>query len=329
MVKDIIEIAQDVFKAYINIKQGPDGIKTTPLDPASKQITDILDIDLYFKKEFVLPTGSFKERGARNALLNLTSKQKKKGVICASAGNHGSAISYQCKLLDISATIVTPVNAPITKINNCKKYNSTIIQHGKHVCESKQYALSIAEKQNFVYINGYDDDSIIAGAGTIGMEILEQLVNIDVCIIPIGGGGLIAGLAPVLLTYNPHIKIIGVEPHSCPSWSQSLIQNKVVDIQDNMKPTIADGCAVSKIGENSFSIASHLIHKIIIVSEEDIKKAIRYLLEYENLIIEGAGAIGFASLLSDKDFVDSLKGKRVVTLLTGSNIDITRLNQCL
>uniref|UniRef100_A0A1A9WQ56 L-serine deaminase n=1 Tax=Glossina brevipalpis TaxID=37001 RepID=A0A1A9WQ56_9MUSC len=310
----------DVTSAAFLIKEG---IERTPCPRSTT--SDSYGMDLYLKKDFLQYTGSFKERGARYALLSMSSEQKQAGVISASAGNHAQALSYHGWKLNIPITVVMPKTAPIMKIQKCRNYNATVIIEGRDMAEAKAMALKISQEKQLLYINGYDHPQIIAGQGTIGLEILEQVSNPDAIIIPVGGGGLIAGIATVIKALSPKTKIIGVESEKCPSFSRA-IENKG-PIYTPIKNTLADGLAVPKVGYNAFITALPLIDKMVVVREEWIALAILRLVEEEKCVVEGAGASGLAAILAGQ--LNELKGKKVVCLLCGGNIDTTVFGRCL
>uniref|UniRef100_A0A0K0DTK3 Serine racemase n=1 Tax=Strongyloides stercoralis TaxID=6248 RepID=A0A0K0DTK3_STRER len=301
------------------------GIKKTPLE-LSDHISRATGAKVYLKKEFTQFTRSFKERGARNALLKLSEDEKNIGIYAASAGNHGLALSYHGKSLNIPINIYMPIYAPLIKIDNCKKLGANVVLIGDTVNDSRDAALKEANKKGGKYINGYDNIDILAGAGTVALEILEELPDVDVIIIPIGGGGLIAGMSVAIKTIKPSVKIIGVQAASCPAFHISLKNNKCTYVK--CKPTIADGLAVEKIGVNAFATAKNYIDYSFCIDEEYIAMGVYRLLEWERLICEGAGAISGAALLID-EVKDIIKGKKVVCILSGGNIDITKLTGCL
>uniref|UniRef100_A0A0N4ZNK3 Serine racemase n=1 Tax=Parastrongyloides trichosuri TaxID=131310 RepID=A0A0N4ZNK3_PARTI len=313
---------KDVTDAYERIKNG---IKRTPLC-VSDHFSKSTDAIIYLKKEFTQFTRSFKERGARNALLRLTEREAKSGVFAASAGNHGLAMSYHGKCLNIPVHIYMPVFAPLIKVDNCRKLGANVVLIGDSLTEARDAALRAAFRSGGKYINGYDHIDILAGAGTVGLEVIEDLPDIDVIIVPIGGGGLISGVAVALKTLKPTIKIIGVQATACPAFHVSLKSGKYTPVL--CKPTIADGLAVAKIGVNSFETSKKLIDYSFCIEEEDIAMGVFRLLEWERLICEGAGAISIAALFN-KEVLDLIKGKKVVCLLTGGNIDITKLTACI
>merc|ERR1712142_180148 len=214
---------EDVSAAAYRIKGG---ITQTSCDPSHMNAD--LDMEMYFKKDYMQFTGSFKERGARYTLRKLTPEQRKVGVIAASAGNHAQALAYHGGLLNIPVTVVMPIVAPIMKVENCKKYGANVIVHGKDIGESRERALEIGQEKGLMYINGFDHPNILAGQGTMGLEIIEQVPDADAVVIPVGGGGLIAGCAVALKTMNPNIEIIGVEPERCPSFANAIKMGKPV-----------------------------------------------------------------------------------------------------
>jgi threonine dehydratase len=313
--------ANDIRDAAERIK---DGIQRTP-SLRSDWLSPIVGFDLVLKREHRQGTGSFKERGARNALMRLDDKQKQAGVIAASAGNHALALAFHAKQLGVPVTVVMPVFAPIIKVENCRGFGAEVVLHGEHIGECFEKASEIAQQRGLAYINGYDDLDIIAGAGTIGLELLDQQPDLDALVVPVGGGGLIAGVALAAKSIKPGIDIIGVEPANAASFAQAVMAGGPVPTA--VKPTLADGLAVPRVGPNAFAIASPLIDELITVSEHDIALAILRLVEMEKAVVEGAGAAGVAAALAGK--LDQYKGKRVGTILCGGNIDTTMLGRII
>jgi len=299
------------------------GIVRTPCDKA--HISNMTDMDIYLKKDYMQYTGSFKERGARYTLMMMEEEQKKAGVIAASAGNHALALAYHGGQLNIAVTVVMPIVAPIMKVENCKKYGANVIVHGKDIGESRERALEIGKEKGLMYINGFDHPNILAGQGTMGLEIIEQVPDVDAVVIPVGGGGLIAGCAVALKTLKPNIKIIGVEPERCPSFANALKAGKPVFTPTT--PSIADGLTVPTVGCNAVATALPLIDKMVQVSEEWVSIAILRCIEMEKAVVEGGGASGVAAVLAG--LCPELKGKKVVIALCGGNIDTTILGRCL
>ncbi|KAF2881483.1 hypothetical protein ILUMI_24681 [Ignelater luminosus] len=299
------------------------GIVRTPCNKS--RLSDDFGINLFLKMEFQQFTGSFKERGARYTMLMLDEATRKKGIVSASLGNHAQAVSYHGLLLNIPVTVVMPVVAPIMKISKCRDLKATVVVQGKDMAEAKKIALRIAKTNGSLYINGYDHPHVLAGQGTAGLEILEQVPNVDAVVIPAGGGGLIAGVAVALKELKPSCKIIGVESENCPGFSESVKAGKPTLVQ--VKATLADGLAVPFIGVNSFKTAFPLIDKMLVVKEQNIASGILRLIETQKCIVEGAGASGLAAVIGGQ--LDEYKGKNVVLILSGGNIDTSILGRCM
>uniref|UniRef100_A0AC35U810 PALP domain-containing protein n=1 Tax=Rhabditophanes sp. KR3021 TaxID=114890 RepID=A0AC35U810_9BILA len=310
----------EISTAAFNLK---DGILKTPCSFAN-QLSDTLGMKLYLKKEFLQVTGSFKERGARYAMLKLSQEQKINGVIAASAGNHALALSYHGLLLNIPVTVVMPMFAPLMKIYRCRNYGATVILHGHTIQECKDLGLKLCKEKNLTYINGFDHPDVMAGQGTIGLEILEEIKDVSAVIIPVGGGGLIAGVALAIKSLRPHVEIIGVESEECPSFLNAW-DNRHDPIHPDQ--SLADGLAVPIVGQNALFTARGLIDRFITIPESSIALAVLRILEMEKSVVEGAGAVGLAALMSGK--LDDLKGKKIVTILTGGNIDSTVLGRTI
>jgi threonine dehydratase len=288
-------------------------------------LSEITGMEIFCKLDNLQRTGSFKERGARNALAQLPSDQQKRGVIAASAGNHAQALAYQGKLLGIPATVVMPKFAPLVKVNNCQKLGATVVLHGKDFGEAKAHAHEIAKEKALAYIDGYDDPAIIAGQGTMGLEIVEQVPDLDAVIIPVGGAGLLAGVSLAVKTLRPDAKIVAVEAENVASFSAALEAGKPVKIA--LHPTLADGLAIPQVGSNAFEIARSLVDQTVTVTEEQIALAILRLVELEKSVVEGAAATPLAACLSGK--LKELAGKRVILLFCGGNIDPNVLSRVI
>jgi len=295
--------------------------------PCSRSIplSEISGTEIFCKFDNAQRTGSFKERGARNALAQLSADQKKRGVIAASAGNHAQALAYQGKLLGIPATVVMPQYAPLIKITNCQKLDANVVLHGHDFGEAKAHAHKIAQEKGLAYIDGYDDPAIIAGQGTMGIEILDQVTDIDAVIVPVGGAGLIAGVSLAIKTLRPQTKVIAVEAENVASFSAAMNAGKPKKI--NLQPTLADGLAIPQVGTNAFAIASKHVDQTITVNEEEIAIAILRLAELEKTVVEGAAATPLAAIFSGK--LPELAAKRVVLLLCGGNIDPNMLGRVI
>ncbi|MEY2484067.1 MAG: threonine dehydratase [Verrucomicrobiota bacterium] len=280
-------------------------------------LSEITGMEIFCKLDNLQRTGSFKERGARNALAQLPKEQQERGVIAASAGNHAQALAYQGRLLGIPATVVMPKHAPLIKIGNCQKLGATVILHGKDFSEAKAHAHDIGTERGLAYIDGYDDPAIIAGQGTMGLEIVEQVPDLDAVVIPVGGGGLLAGVALAIKSLKPTVKIIAVEAEHVASFSAAMQAGKPVRIET--QPTLADGLAIAQIGANAFATAAPLVDRTVTVTEEQIAVSILRIVELEKGVVEGAAATPLAACLSGQ--LPELAGKRVVLLLCGGNID--------
>jgi threonine dehydratase len=289
------------------------------LSPCRESIplSEITGMQIVCKLDNLQRTGSFKERGARNALAQLPPDQQKRGVIAASAGNHAQALAYQGKLLGIPATVVMPKFAPLIKIGNCQKLGANVVLHGKDFAEAKAYAHTIEKEQGLAYIDGYDDPAIIAGQGTMGLEIVEQVPDLDAVVIPVGGGGLLAGVALAIKSLRPKARIVAVEAEHVASFAAAVREGKPVRIET--QPTLADGLAIAQIGSNAFATAAPLVDRIVTVTEEQIAVSILRIVELEKGVVEGAAATPLAACLSGH--LPELAGKRVVLLLCGGNID--------
>ncbi len=271
--------------------------------------------------EYLQRTGSFKERGARNALLLMSAEERARGVIAASAGNHALALAWHGKSLGSPVTVVMPRFAPLVKQANCRRYGAKVILHGDNFAEAKAKADEIRAAEGQRYIHGYDDPAIIAGAGTIGLEILEQCAEPDAIIIPVGGGGLIAGVSLVIKERRPRTQIVGVESVASQCFGAAMKMGHPVKVES--QPTLADGLAVSLAGEHALEIARPRLDNFVHVTEAELALAVVRLMEWEKAVVEGAGAAPLAAILSGK--LPELRGKRVVLLLGGGNIDLPTL----
>jgi len=293
--------------------------------PSSIPLSEITGMEIFCKFDNLQRTGSFKERGARNALAQLAPDQQQRGVIAASAGNHAQALAYQGKLLGIPATVVMPKFAPLVKVNNCQKLGATVVLHGKDFSEAKAHAYEIAREKGLAYIDGYDDPAIIAGQGTMGLEIVEQTPDLEAVIVPVGGAGLLAGVSLAIKTLRPKAKVIAVEAENVASFSAALEAGKPTKIA--MHSTLADGLAIPQVGANAFEIAKENVDLTVTVTEEQIALAILRLVELEKSVVEGAAATPLAACMFGK--LKELAGKRVVLLICGGNIDPNVLSRVI
>ena len=304
---------EDILDARKRIHSG---VFNTPC-VESPALSALVDAEVHCKLEYEQRTGSFKERGACNALLQLSKEAAKRGVIAASAGNHALALAYHGKRLGIPVSVVMPVHAPLVKQRRCNELGARVLNFGANIAEAKHRADELVASEGLTYINGFNDAAIVAGQGTIGLEILEQVPDVEAVVVPIGGAGLIAGMALAIKHTHPRVRIVGVEPTRCPSFSAALAAGQPVRVP--AQPTLADGLAVPEVGARAFSIARHYVDEVVQVDENAIALAILRLAELEKGVVEGAGATPLAAFLAGK--LPSLKGRRVVLTLCGGNID--------
>tara|TARA_Y100001947_G_scaffold104309_1_gene89166 strand:- start:367 stop:1575 length:1209 start_codon:yes stop_codon:yes gene_type:complete len=276
---------------------------------------------VYLKNEFEQKTGSFKLRGAYYKIKNLAEDEKSKGVVAASAGNHAQGVALASAMEKINCTIVMPRNASPAKVAATKEYGAEVVLEGKNYDESWIKAQEIAKTSDAQIIHAFDDPQIIAAQGVIGLEIMEQLPNVDEIYVPIGGGGLAAGILIAVKTKNPNVKIIGVESKSFPSMKNSLDSGKLETVDGGF--TVADGISVRTPGKQTFEIIRDMIDKIVLVDDEEIIKTIFLLMERSKVVVEPAGAAGLAYLVSKKPS----PGKNVVPILCGGNVDMYLLGQ--
>lgn len=291
-------------------------IHRTPLI-FSNSFSKMFRCEVYLKAENLQKTGSFKVRGAFNKLIKLKSDK----VIAASTGNHAQGVAFAAQTLGLKAKIIMPVTASIVKQEATKGYGAEVILHGENFKEALNYAIS---QKDYAFIHAFDDDDIIAGQGTIGIEILDEMKDVDVILVPVGGGGLISGIAAAVKSLSQKTEIIGAQSSSATSAYESFISKRI--IERIPQPTIADGIAVGRVGEKTFEIISKYVDDIIKVTEESIAVAILYFLERKKLVVEGAGAVALAALIEQKE---RFKGKKIVLVVSGGNIDFTLIDRII
>jgi threonine dehydratase len=290
----------------------------------SLSLSRLCGCEIHCKLDHLQITGSFKERGARNKLKLLSEPERKAGVIAVSAGNHGLGLAYHGRDLGIPVTVVMPRWAPLVKVSNCRSFGANVILHGDSYDEAKKQALELADKNKLTYVPGFDDPAIISGQGTMGLEILEDVPDVDAVIVPVGGGGLISGVGVAIKALRPQVRIIGVEAQNAPTMHESLRQGKVVRIPT--KPSLADGLAIAEAGKLCFELAKQVVDQIVLVDEEQIARSILRLLEHEKTVVEGAGAVPLSAAM-DRSL--GLAGKKVVLCLCGGNIDVHLISRVL
>ena len=279
---------------------------------------------VYFKLENLQKTGSFKIRGALNRIANLTEEEKKRGVIASSAGNHAQGIALGATAQGIKSTIVMPETAPIAKVVATKGYGAEVVLHGTVYDDAFAKACEIQEETGAVFLHPFDDEDVIAGQGTIGLEILEDVSDIDTILVPIGGGGILAGIATAVKSINPNIKVIGVESENAASMTEALKRGECCEVC--AKPTIADGIAVKKVGCKTLELVKQYVDEVITVSEAEIAEAILFLMEKSKVVAEGAGATPLAAILAGKI---SCKDRKTCAVVSGGNIDINLVERVL
>jgi threonine dehydratase len=296
-----------------------DTIYQTPC-PYSETLSELTGTSCYVKLENLQMTGSFKERGAANLLLQLDETERRRGVVAASAGNHGLAVAFHAERLGIPATIVMPTYAPLIKVTSARRYGAEVILDGANYDEAYELACARVTQSGAVFVHPFDDARVVAGQGTLGLELAEQVDGLDVVIVPVGGGGLIAGLGLALEARRPSVRLIGVQAAAVPAMQRSLQARERIRVP--AAPTIADGIAVRHVGEVTFELVTRLVDEIVTVDEEELANAVLLLLEIEKTVVEGAGAAPLAALLNRPL---GLEGRRVALVLSGGNIDVTML----
>jgi len=303
----------DIRSAYEHIRPF---VHRTPLI-YSNSFSKMLYAEVYIKAENLQKTGSFKVRGAFSRMFSL----KDTKVIAASMGNHAQGVAYAAQRLGLRAKIVMPVTAPIVKEEATRSYGAEVVLYGESFAEALEYAHN---QKEYLFIHAFDDDAVIAGQGTVGIEIAEDMKGADFALVPVGGGGLIAGISTALKAISPNTKVIGVQTESAPSASISFRKREIAEKYPS--PTLADGIAVGSVGERPWEIMNHYVDDMILVREESIAKAILLFLERKKLVVEGAGAVPLAALMESRE---RFEGKLVVLVVSGGNIDFTLMDRII
>ncbi|MEW6275524.1 MAG: threonine ammonia-lyase [Bacillota bacterium] len=291
-------------------------IHETPLD-FSATFSRLTGSQIYLKLENLQKTGSFKIRGAYNKICTLDEASRKKGVIAASAGNHAQGVAFAARRAGINSVVVMPRNAPVSKVVATQEYGAQVILAGEDYDQAFAHALAIQKETGAAFIHSFDDPQVIAGQGTIALELLAALPDLDAVVVPVGGGGLLAGIALAAKTAKPAAKIIGVQSKSAPAVYLFLKEKEIPALPGGR--TIADGINVRRPGKLTLELISRYVDEVVLVEEEEIAQAILLLLERSKLVVEGAGAAGLAALLHGKI---SLPGRKVAVVLSGGNVDI-------
>ena len=310
----------DIQAAQARIK------KSLYLSPCTKSETfsKLTNNSVYLKLDNLQRTGAFKERGALNKLLTMSQEDRARGVIAASAGNHAQGVAYHAGLHGVKAQILMPLTTPLTKVSATKGYGADVVLHGANYDEACAEAIRRSQAEYLTFIHPFDDEAVIAGQGTLGLEMLQQCSDAEAIVVPIGGGGLISGIACAVKETNPKVKIYGVQPARLPSMEVALAAGKPVVLSP--AATIADGIAVLRTGDNTLQLVKKYVDQVVTVTEEEIANAILLLLEREKTLAEGAGAAAIAAVLNHKL---PLAGKKVVVLVSGGNIDVTLLSRII
>ena len=310
---DIVD-AQSVLKSVI---------KYTPLE-RSKSFSTMSEADVYMKLENFQTTGSFKVRGAYYKIKNLSPEEAAKGVLCASAGNHAQGVAYAASSLGVKSTVFMPVFAPPLKVIATRAYGAEVVLVGDTFDDACKAAVEFGKKSGATFVHPFNDPHIIAGQGTIGLEIFDQLRDMDDVIVPIGGGGLIAGVAIALKQLNPRIRIIGVEPDGAQSMKASKSKGELVTL--NSVNTIADGIAVKSPGQLTFDIVQNLVDELVVVNDAEIARTAYLLLQRAKILAEPAGVAAMAAVLYQKA---NTKGRKVIPIISGGNANMSILDQIL
>jgi len=301
-----------------------DGVIETPCT-RTRAFRDLAPGNHYLKLENLQRTGSFKDRGALNCMLRLTEAERARGVVTASAGNHAQAVAYHGGRLGISVTVVMPETAPLIKVTNTRGYGADVIQVGTILDDAAAEVQRLAAEEELSIIHAFDDEDVIAGQGTMGLEILEQVPDVSVVVVPVGGGGMISGIACAIKEIKPDVRIIGVEADAAASAKASRDAGEVVKIA--VSDTLADGIATKRIGEITYPLIERYVDELVSVGEEEIAAAILLLIEREKTVAEGAGAVGLAALMTGS--VTLSETDRAVLLLSGGNIDINMISRII
>jgi len=301
-----------------------DAVELTPCR-RSHRLSTQCGAEVWLKLENLQLTGSFKERGALNKMLLLDDTQRAAGVVAASAGNHAQAVAHSAQSLGIAATIVMPETAPLTKVRGTRAFGAEVVLHGSSYAEAFERARALEAEHGYTLIHAFDDPDVIAGQGTIGLELLDQLPELDTVVVPVGGGGLIAGIAVAVKALRPEVRVIGVQTERMPAMRQSLAAGRI----EHLRPTstIADGISIANVGTHTFPILQRHVEAVHAVGEDAIASAIMRLLEGDKTLAEGAGAVGVASLYEGR--VTLASKARAALVVSGGNIDMTRLSVLL
>ena len=291
----------------------------------TNSVSDLAGCDVWLKLENLQRTGSFKLRGAYNKVASLTTEEREKGVIAASAGNHAQGVALAASVYGCQSTICMPKHAPLTKVAATRGYGANVVLHGDFFDEAAAKAVELTKEHGYTFVHPFNDPLVIAGQGTIALEIIEQLPDVDVIVAPIGGGGLISGLAVAAKNVNPKIKVIGVQTENMPSMKESIDQGHILTV--NGKASLADGITVKTPGDVTYELCKKYVDDIVTVDETEIAGAILLLLERVKTVSEGAGAVPVAALMNGK--ISGIRNKKVAALVSGGNIDVNNMTRVI
>ncbi len=318
---DVLEMAELIEQARRRIAGA---VYRSPC-ARSEYFSRLCGLDAYFKLENLQMTGSFKERGALNRILTLTDEERRRGLITASAGNHGQAVAYHAHRLGLQATVVMPLPTPLIKVENTRNFGADVRLEGETFDDAQAHARSLETECGKTYVHPFDDLQVIAGQGTIGLELMAQEPDLEVVVAPIGGGGLIAGIAAAYKTHRPQTRLVGVQTKAVPSMTQSIAAGRPVAVE--RRHTIAEGIAVKRPGDLTLRLVRELVDDIVTVDEEEIANAVLLLLEREKAVVEGAGAAVLAAVVNGH--VPEASERRTAMVLSGGNIDVTLLSRII
>jgi len=295
-------------------------VKHTPLLRA-EGLDELLGCRVYLKPECLQITGSFKIRGATNKILTMTEEEKARGIIASSSGNHALGVAYAARMLGIRATLVLPTNAPQVKVDNARKLGAEVIQHGFGSIERYKKLYEIVDEKHYSVVHSFNDPMLIAGQGTVGLEIMQDLADVDTVVVPLGGGGVLAGVATAVKSINPKARVVGAEPERIPRYSESRRQGKPVVVE--LRDTLADGLMITNTGTNTYPLIEEYVDEIVPVPEDAIRQALNVVVYKGKVVVEPSAAIGVGALLCGGFKVKP--GEKVCFVLTGGNIDPAKL----
>lgn len=312
---------EDIRKAR-EVIQGQ--IKVTEIDK-SFSASKLLGTEVYFKYENTQFTGSFKLRGALNKIHSLTAAERERGVVASSAGNHAQGVAFSATKSGVKSTIVMPIHAPLVKVQATRDYGANVVLHGEIYDDAYEHARKLEKEHGFIFVHPYEDEKIIAGQGTIGLEVIEKIPDLDSIVVPIGGGGLISGIATAVKAINPKCRVIGVQSNQAPGMER-LFNKKALEDNKKKISSIADGISIKKPSEQMYkSFISHLVDEVVTVSDDEIAEAIVFLLERAKTVVEGSGAAGLAAVMNHKLNL----GKKTCVILCGGNIDLNIVSKVI